>query len=120
MTDAFTDHAVKFIDDYGRKPDPFFLYLAFTSPHWPLHAWPEDIAKYRGKYRQGWDALRAERHERQIELGIVDRKWPLTPRDPRSPPGTPSPTRTSSTCAWPSTPPRSTAWTRTSAACSPR
>ena len=53
MTDAFTDNAVKFIGEYGRKPDPFFLYLAFTSPHWPLHAWPEDIAKYRGKYMQG-------------------------------------------------------------------
>ena len=58
MTDAFTDNAVKFISEYGPKPDPYFLYLAFTSPHWPLHAWPEDIAKYRGKYKKGWDALR--------------------------------------------------------------
>ncbi len=85
MTDAFTDHAVKLIDEYGRKPEPYFLYLAFTSPHWPLHAWPEDIAKYRGKYRKGWDRLREERHRRQIEMGIVDRKWPLTPRDPSAP-----------------------------------
>jgi arylsulfatase len=81
MTDAFAENAVKFIGEYGRKPDPYFLYLAFTSPHWPLHAWPEDIARYRGKYRKGWDALRAERHARQIEMGIVDRRWPLTPRD---------------------------------------
>ena len=85
MTDAFTDNAVKFIGEYGRKPDPYFLYLAFTSPHWPLHAWPEDIAKYRGKYMKGWDALRRERHERMIAMGIVDRKWPLTPRDPQAP-----------------------------------
>ncbi len=81
MTDAFTDHAVKFIDDYGRKPNPYFLYLAYTSPHWPLHAWPEDIAKYKGKYLKGWDALRKERHARQIEMGIVNRRWPMTPRD---------------------------------------
>ena len=85
MTDAFTDNAVKFIGEYGRKPDPYFLYLAYTSPHWPLHAWPEDIAKYRGKYMKGWDALRRERHERMIAMGIVDRKWPLTPRDPQAP-----------------------------------
>lgn len=85
MTDAFTEAAVKFIDQYGRQPAPFFLYLAYTSPHWPLHAWPEDIAKYRGKYKAGWDALREQRHKRQIELGIVDAKWPLSPRDPEAP-----------------------------------
>ena len=85
MTDAFTDHALRFVDDYGRRPEPYFLYLAFTSPHWPLHAWPEDIARYRGKYLKGWDALRRERHARQIQMGIVDRKWPLTPRDPAVP-----------------------------------
>ncbi len=81
MTDAFTDHAVKLIDEYGRKPDPYFLYLAYTAPHWPLHARPADIAKYRGKYRKGWDELRRERHARQIAAGIVDRKWEITPRD---------------------------------------
>ena len=85
MTDAFADNAVKLIGEYAPKPDPYFLYLAFTSPHWPLHAWPEDIAKYRGKYMKGWDALRRERHERMISMGIVDRKWPLTPRDSQAP-----------------------------------
>jgi len=85
MTDAFTDAAVKFVDEHGRQPAPFFLYLAFTSPHWPLHAWPEDIAKYRGKYKIGWDALREQRYKRQIELGIVDARWPLSPRDPEAP-----------------------------------
>ncbi len=85
MTDAFTDEAVKFIDKYGRQPAPFFLYLAYTSPHWPLHAWPDDIARYRGKYQIGWDALRQQRHKRMIELGIVDAKWPLSPRDPGAP-----------------------------------
>lgn len=81
MTDAITGHAVQMIGEYSRKPEPWFLYLAYTAPHWPLHAPPEDIAKYRGKYRKGWDALRRERHERQLALGIVDRKWALTPRD---------------------------------------
>lgn len=81
MTDAFTDHAVSLLDDYGRRPDPFLLYLAYTAPHWPLHAWPDDIAKYRGKYRKGWDQLRLDRHARQLDIGIVDKRWPLTPRD---------------------------------------
>jgi len=81
MTDAFTDYAVKMIDQYGRGEDPFFLYVAYTAPHWPLHAWQEDIAKYRGKYRDGWESLRQERHARMIEMGIVDEAWPLSPLD---------------------------------------
>lgn len=85
MTDAFTDNAVKLIDEYGRKPNPYLLYLAYTSPHWPLHAWPTDIAKYRGKYMKGWDALRQERHERQLAMGLVDKKWLLTNRDGKVP-----------------------------------
>jgi len=81
ITDAFTDNALNFLDQYGRKQNPFFLYLAYTAPHWPLHALPEDIAKYKGKYMDGWDALRRKRHKRMIEMGIVDAKWPLSPRD---------------------------------------
>ena len=60
---------------------PFFLYVAFTAPHWPLHALPEDIARYEKTYAIGWDELRARRHERQITLGIVDPAWKLSPRD---------------------------------------
>jgi arylsulfatase len=85
MTDAFTDAAVAFVGDAAAKAKPWFLYVAYTAPHWPLHARPEDIAKYRGRYRKGWDALRAERHRRMIEAGIVDAAWPLTPRDPQAP-----------------------------------
>jgi arylsulfatase len=85
ITDAFTDHAVKFIDEYGRRAQPFFLYLAYTAPHWPLHALPAEIAKYRGRYMMGWDALRGARHARMIRLGIVERRWPLTPRDSSAP-----------------------------------
>jgi arylsulfatase len=86
MTDAFTDHALAFLDQDGSGEKPFFMYVAYTSPHWPLHAWPEDIAKYKGKYMDGWDALRERRRQRQIEMGLVDRRWPLTPRDGRAPP----------------------------------
>jgi len=85
MTDAFTDHAIRFVDDYGRGDKPFFLYLAYTAPHWPLHALPGDIEKYRGKYMQGWDKLRLERHRRMIDMGLVDKRWPLTPRDSQAP-----------------------------------
>ncbi|MGH9629391.1 MAG: sulfatase-like hydrolase/transferase, partial [Bryobacteraceae bacterium] len=80
-TDAISERAEKFIGEYAEKPDPFFLYVAYTSPHWPLHALEQDIAKYRNRCKDGWDALRAERHRRMIEMGIVDRNWPLTPRD---------------------------------------
>ncbi len=84
-TDAITENASAYIGEYARKRDPFFLYVAYTASHWPLHALPEDIAKYRERYRSGWDALRAQRHRRQIETGMVHRQWPLTPRDPRVP-----------------------------------
>lgn len=85
MTDAFTDHALMFLDEAKEKKRPFLLYTAFTAPHWPLHARPDDIAKYRGKYMEGWDALRAKRHRKMIELGIVEGKWPLSPRDSKAP-----------------------------------
>jgi len=57
------------------------MYVAYTAPHWPMHALPQDIAKYKGRYAQGWDALRAERHQRMIEMRIVKSKWEITPRD---------------------------------------
>ena len=81
MTDAFSDWAVKFVDEFGRKDKPFFLYLPYTSPHWPLHAWPKDIAKYRGKYMKGWEQLRKERYARQVKMGLIDKGWPLSPLD---------------------------------------
>ena len=83
-TDAFTDHAIATIKRFSREARPFFVHLAFNSPHYPLHAFPEDIAKYRGKYRGGWDELRRTRHARQIAMGLVDPKWPLPPADTKS------------------------------------
>ncbi|HEV2126771.1 MAG TPA: sulfatase-like hydrolase/transferase, partial [Chloroflexota bacterium] len=82
-TDAIGDAAAEMIREAGD--DPFFLYVAFTAPHWPLHALEEDIAKYRGKYRKGWDALRQARHERLKEIGIVTGEWEITPRDEKAP-----------------------------------
>jgi len=84
FTDAVTEYAVRFLDAHGRegKGAPFFLHVCYTAPHFPLHARPEEIAKYRNQYRAGWDALRAQRHARQKRLGIIDRRWQLSPRDP--------------------------------------
>ena len=76
-TDAFVDTAIKFISE-GPKDKPFLLYLAFNAPHFPLQALPEDIAKYRGKYKEGWDKLRDQRHAKQAALGITDTA--LSPR----------------------------------------
>lgn len=80
-TDAFTDHAIRFIQEEKQGQDrPFFLYLAYTAPHWPHQAHEQDIDKYRGKYMIGWDKLREQRYQRQIELGLIDPKWELSPR----------------------------------------
>ncbi len=85
-TDAFTDHAIGFIkEEKAGKDRPFFLYLAYTAPHWPHQAHEEEIAKYRGKYMQGWDAIRKQRYEKQVELGLIKPGWRLSPRDERVP-----------------------------------
>jgi len=81
MTDAITDNAVRMLDKHGSNSKPFFLYLAYTAPHWPLHAWPKDIEKYRGKYMIGWDQLREERHQRQLEMNLFDKAFMLSSRD---------------------------------------
>jgi arylsulfatase len=81
LTDAIADNAVDYIRKGAASGEPFFLYAAFTSPHWPLHAKPEDIKRYKGRYKEGWDALRAERRKRQVELGIAKEAWPMTERD---------------------------------------
>jgi arylsulfatase len=72
-TTAIADHAVKVLRDHARQsPDkPFFHYLAFTAPHFPLHALPEDIKHYHGKYDAGWDAIRAMRWIKQQQLGVA-------------------------------------------------
>ncbi|MCA8995968.1 MAG: arylsulfatase [Planctomycetaceae bacterium] len=71
-TIAIADHAVDYLQDHRRDHEktPFFFYLAFTAPHFPLHALPEDIARYRDRYIEGWDALRQERLARLAKEDI--------------------------------------------------
>ena len=80
-TDAVTDHALDFLKLARETPgQPWFLYLAYHAPHFPLHAPKEDIAKYADRYHGGWDQLRDERLERMKEMGIVATDTKLTPR----------------------------------------
>jgi arylsulfatase A-like enzyme len=79
-TDAIANKSVDYIRECTASKSPFFLYTAFTAPHWPMHAFADDIARHRQTYKKGWDQLRLDRHKRQIELGIVDPKWTMAPR----------------------------------------
>ena len=84
-TDAFTDYALQYLDEYRNEDRPFLLYVAYTAPHYPMHAWPEDIQRYRGTYLQGWQGLREQRYERLRQSGLFERLPPLSPTDERSP-----------------------------------
>ena len=85
LTDAISDHAVDFIA--ASADQPFFMYVAYTAPHWPLHAFEEDIARYQGQYRKGgWDAARTARHEALKDMEIVSSHWDISPRDEDAPP----------------------------------
>ena len=79
-TDAINDHAVRYIKEHQVK-NPFFLYVAHTAPHWPMHALPEDIEKYKGRYDDGWEVIRKERYQRQLQMGLVEPNWQLSNRD---------------------------------------
>lgn len=83
-TDAFTTYAIERLEEYKNEDKPFLLYLPYTAPHYPLHAWPEDIAKYRGMYKIGWDEIRKQRFARMKELGIIGERHQLTPREGRA------------------------------------
>ncbi|MCA9134273.1 MAG: sulfatase-like hydrolase/transferase, partial [Planctomycetales bacterium] len=82
-TDAIADQAVRFVQEHNEQnaAKPFFMYVSFTAAHWPMHARAEDIAKYRGKYAAGYEAIRAARYQRMVELGVIDAKssknWPI-------------------------------------------
>jgi arylsulfatase len=83
-TDAISDTVVKYINQHSSK-NPYFIYVAYTAAHWPLHALKKDIEKYKGRYDKGWDELRKERYKRMIEMGIIDPQWPLSPANPDTP-----------------------------------
>ena len=73
-TDYITTKAIDMLDDLSKEQEPFFMYVSYNAPHWPLHAKPEDIAKYKGKYDEGWDVLRQQRYQRMVSMGIIDPK----------------------------------------------
>lgn len=82
LTDAINDRSAEMIRDFAKGEDPFFLYIAHTAPHWPLHALPEDRAKYVGKFDEGYEVLRQRRYERQVAMGLIDpQSHPLPPLD---------------------------------------
>jgi arylsulfatase A-like enzyme len=82
-TDAFADHAIEFLDEAVKTSPgkPFFLYLPFNASHWPLQAPDAEIEKYHGKYDQGWQAVRQQRLDRMVQLGILSKGQGMAPMD---------------------------------------
>jgi Arylsulfatase A and related enzymes len=86
LTHAISDTSVRFIEEHlANSRNPFFMYVAYTAPHWPLHALQQDIEKYKEAYKIGWDKLRAQRFEKQKQIGLFDSHVKLSPRDGRVP-----------------------------------
>ncbi len=79
-TDLWTTFGLKFIDEALAEKKPFYLHLCHNAPHFPLQAPAEEIAKFRGKYKAGWGAIRDARYAKQLELGITDKAWAKSPR----------------------------------------
>ena len=79
-TDAINDHAARFISEHCQTTNeqPFFLYVAHTAAHWPMHAKDSDIKKYSGRYDVGYDAIRAARLKKMIGLGLLDARWKIS------------------------------------------
>jgi arylsulfatase len=77
-TDYFTNYALTYIEDASKKKKPFFLYLAYTAPHDPLMAWPEDIKKYKGKYDEGFEKIREARYQKQLTMGLINESHSLS------------------------------------------
>ncbi|XOV92549.1 MAG: arylsulfatase [Bacteroidota bacterium] len=71
-TDVFTNMALEWLNEEELDESPFFLYLAYQAPHYPLHAWPEDIQKYKGHYDDGYLAIRAKRYQKMVDIGLID------------------------------------------------
>ena len=80
-TTAFTDYALQFFEEGIQSKKPVFLYLAYTAPHWALHAPDEEIAKFRGRYADGWQPVREARFARQLEMGLFPSRTTLSPQD---------------------------------------
>ncbi|MGE3733038.1 MAG: arylsulfatase [Blastocatellales bacterium] len=76
-TNAISDHAARFIRE-NKKGRPFFMYVAYTAAHWPMHALEKDVAKYSGKYDQGYGLIRQARYEKAKRLGLLDPRWQMS------------------------------------------
>lgn len=81
LTDEITDQSITFLDQQDKEKKPFFLYVAYNAPHWPLQAKPEDIEKYKDRYKLGWDSLRKVRYENAIAEGIFPEGQPIAKHD---------------------------------------
>ena len=83
-TTAVADHSIKVLKEHADQPGdkPFFCYIGFAAPHFPLHALPEDIAIYEDTYNDGWEVIRQQRWERMKELGVVDTNAVAEPSAP--------------------------------------
>ncbi len=81
-TEALSDNAIRILSEHKQRSasKPFFMYLTYTAAHWPMHAPEKDIAKYRGKYDQGYDSIRRARQEKARQLGLIDPRWQLSPQ----------------------------------------
>lgn len=81
-TEAISDNAVRYLQQHQQDSPgkPFFMYVAYTAAHWPMHALEKDIAKYRGKYDGGFEPIRRARFERMKQLGLIDPKLELSPQ----------------------------------------
>ncbi len=79
-TDAIADHAVRYLAEHARdhSDQPFFLYVAFTAAHWPMHALPDDIARYKGMYDGGYEEIRRTRFAKSSKLGVIDSTQRMT------------------------------------------
>jgi arylsulfatase len=84
LSDALSEQAAGWIREHGGDA-PFFLYVAYTAPHWPVQAPAEDLERYAGRYRRGWDALRERRAQRLGRLDVLRASWELSPRDAKVP-----------------------------------
>ncbi|MDA3823177.1 MAG: sulfatase-like hydrolase/transferase, partial [Bacteroidales bacterium] len=77
-TDYFTHYAIDWLEKYKDDKRPLFLYMAYTAPHDPLMAWPEDIQKYKGVYDAGYTSIREKRYKKQLEMGLINERYKLS------------------------------------------
>ena len=84
-TEAISDNAVMFAKEHAEKhaDAPFLMYVAYTAPHWPMHAFPEDIEKYKDRYDAGYEAIRKARFDRMRKMGLIPNEWELSPPSQR-------------------------------------